>query len=145
MGNSNYEALRAELIRMAEEDQRVREELLRSDQLPRNRYSEHMAKVHRRNNTRLRELIEKYGWPGKSLVEEDGCKAAWLIAQHAVLDPNLQLDCLSLLEKAVGAGEAPLWQLAYLKDRVLLSENKPQIYGTQLRPWACGSLYTVDN
>ncbi len=72
MGNSNNEALRTELIRMSGEDQRVREELLRSDQLPRNRYSEHMAKVHRRNNTRLRELIEKYGWPGKSLVEEDG-------------------------------------------------------------------------
>ncbi|MFN2393982.1 MAG: DUF6624 domain-containing protein, partial [Pyrinomonadaceae bacterium] len=39
--------------------------------------------------------------------------------------------CVPLLESAVAAGEAPLWQLAYLKDRVLKMDGEPQIYGTQ--------------
>jgi hypothetical protein len=36
-----------------------------------------------------------------------------------------------LLESAVVAGESPLWQLAYLKDRVLKRDGEPQLYGAQ--------------
>jgi hypothetical protein len=126
--------LRTELIRMAREDSQTRDELLRDGKLPKFGYAEEMRRIHERNNARMREIIEQYGWPGRSLVGEDGCEAAWLIVQHAVLEPDFQRQCLPLLGQAVAAGEAPGWQLAYLTDRVLMYEGKEQIYGTQYLP-----------
>lgn len=125
------EELRAELLQMAHEDRTKREELLRSGNLPKRNYSPVMREVHERNNARIREIVGSFGWPGRSLVGEDGCEAAWMIVQHAVLEPEFQRYCLPLLEEAVAAGEAPLWQLAYLKDRLLKLDGKEQIYGTQ--------------
>lgn len=125
------EELRTELLRMAEEDRRIREELLYSGQLPKKNYSPVMRRVHERNNARIKEIIEQFGWTGRNLVDEDGGEAAWIIVQHAVLEPDFQKRCVPLLEYAVAAGEAPLWQLAYLKDRVLKANGEPQLYGTQ--------------
>lgn len=139
------EELRAELKRMAREDQETRDELLRTGRLPRNGYAEQMRRVHERNNARLREIVARYGWPGRSVVGEDGCEAAWLVVQHAVLEPEFQRECVALLERAVASGEAQGWQLAYLTDRVLMCEGKAQIYGTQYLPVAGGKSvpYTI--
>ncbi len=65
------------------------------------------------------------------LAGEDGAHAAWLLAQHADSDPAFQRRCLDLLTAAVERGEATIVQQAYLTDRVLLHEGKPQEYGTQ--------------
>lgn len=132
------EELRVELKRMAREDQEKREELLRAGKLPQGSYAPEMRAVHERNNSRMREIIAHNGWPGRSVVGEDGCEAAWLVVQHAVLEPELQRECVPLLERAVASGEAPGWQLAYLTDRVLMQEGKAQIYGTQYVPDAKG-------
>lgn len=125
--------LRAELLAMAEEDSRTREELLRSGRLPRDAYSPVMREVHERNNRRVSEIVAAHGWPGRGLVGDDGCEAAWILVQHAVLEPEFQAACVPLLEAAVARGDAPAWQLAYLSDRVLVAEGRPQIYGTQYR------------
>lgn len=111
--------------------------------LPKDFYHPDMAAVHHRNNARLWEIVRQYGWPGRILVGEDGCEAAWKIAQHAVLDPALQAFCVSLLEGAVAQGDAPGWNLAMLTDRVLMEKGEPQLYGSilvggedgQLVPW----------
>ncbi len=72
------------------------------------------------------------GWPGRSRVGEDGAHAAWLLIQHADHDPAFQKQCLELLEQAVRVGEAAPVDFAYLTDRVLTAEGKPQRFGTQL-------------
>jgi hypothetical protein len=46
---------------------------------------------------------------------------------------GFQKQCLTLLERAVKANEASATDLAYLTDRVLVAENKNQVYGTQFR------------
>src|SRR6185503_7093627 len=111
-------SLREELIAMAGEDRRVRDELLRAGELPADVYAERMAEVHRRNNARMPAILREHGWPGRSRVGDDGAEAAWLIVQHAVLAPAVQRRGLALLRRAVATGEAPAWQLAYLEDRV---------------------------
>ncbi|HUN34889.1 MAG TPA: zinc ribbon domain-containing protein [Trebonia sp.] len=115
------EALRADLLRRAEADQVARRALDAAA----------MAAADEENLSWLRQVITDAGWPGRSLVGLDGAQAAWLLAQHADRDPVFQRLCLNLLTAAVQQGEATLVQQAYLTDRVLLHEGKPQEYGTQ--------------
>lgn len=82
---------------------------------------------------RLAEILDHHGWPGWDLVGEKGSSAAWLIAQHADLDPELQVRALDLLEEAVAAGNASPGDLAYLTDRVAVARGEDQTYGTQIR------------
>jgi uncharacterized protein DUF6624 len=80
----------------------------------------------------LKRVIAGTGWPGRSLVGEDGAHAAWLLVQHADRDPAFQRSCLGLITEAARHGEATPAELAYLTDRVLLAEGQPQEYGTQM-------------
>jgi hypothetical protein len=87
--------------------------------------------VDRDNTARLREIVGLHGWPGCQLAGAAGAHAAWLLVQHA--PPDLQEECLPLLEDAVAQGDASPVDLAYLTDRVLMHRGEPQVYGTQYR------------
>ncbi|SBS31194.1 hypothetical protein MSP8886_02017 [Marinomonas spartinae] len=123
--------LKNELQSMQQEDQRVLQELIDSGELRANDYHPRMKAVHEKNNARIKEIINQYGWPGFSLVGKEGSSAAWLVIQHAVLDTDFMDKCLPLLQDAINRGESEGWCLAYLQDRVLTMSGKPQIYGTQ--------------
>jgi hypothetical protein len=125
-------ALRKELLGMVEADQAARKEAIKapSGDSPALRK---MIDIDRKNTARMKEIINQRGWPGKSLVGEDGAHAAWLLIQHADKDRDFQKHCLKLLKQAVKAGEASGTDLAYLTDRVLVAEKKNQLYGTQFR------------
>ncbi len=82
-------------------------------------------------SARIAEIIAANGWPGNSLVGEDGSAAAWLLVQHADHDVDLQERALMLLEAAVAAGEASAGHYAYLTDRVCVNLDRRQVYGTQ--------------
>lgn len=116
-------ALRDELLKRVKEDQRIR--------MAANPDMEEWTKIDTENTAWMKTVIEKHGWPGKSMVGEDGALAAFLMVQHADRDPEFQRKCLPLLEKAVQAAEANGGHLAYLTDRVLVAEGKPQRYGSQ--------------
>jgi hypothetical protein len=129
------EDLCAELLRLKDDDVATRRRLIEAGQLygphlPKDWYHPSMANVHRRNSARLREIIAEYGFPTRNLVGEDGCEAAWSIAQHAILDVELQEHCVDLLKKAVAEGEAPAQHYAMLTDRVLFGKGEPQLYGS---------------
>ena len=81
---------------------------------------------------RLEQILIEHCWPGFDLVGEDGEDAAWAIAQHSDLDPELQEYALTLLEDAVAAGQGSPGNLAYLSDRIAAGKNEPQQYGTQM-------------
>jgi hypothetical protein len=93
-------------------------------------YHPEMRAVHEENAAVLGGVIEEHGWPASALAGEDGAEAAWLIVQHAIALPEFQRRCLKLLEDAAATGEIPAWQPAFLLDRILIYEGKPQIYGT---------------
>jgi hypothetical protein len=58
-----------------------------------------VATVDADNLAWLKEVVAEVGWPGQSMVGEDGAHAAWLLAQHADQDPAFQRRCLELLPK----------------------------------------------
>jgi hypothetical protein len=123
------EELAAELLERAERDQAVRMSLTPGHEMA--EWAALVAPVDRDNTARLREIVAAHGWPGRQLAGEAGAHAAWLLVQHA--PPDLQEECLSLLEDAVARGDASPVDLAYLTDRVLMHRGDPQVYGTQYR------------
>ena len=146
------ETLRAELLEMERIDRNVRSDLVERGELHTGGYHPEMWAVHSRHNARIRTILEMHGWPGRSLVGEDGCRAAGFIVQHAILDPDLQRRSVALLTEAVEKHEAEPFMLAFLTDRVLMQDGKPQIYGTQyvgaaiagVEPWPIANPETVD-
>lgn len=80
----------------------------------------------------LKGLIKKIGWPSLEIVGETGERYAWLIAQHSG-DLDFQKYCLNLLNKEYPTKERKR-HIAYLTDRILIKEGKPQVYGTQFTP-----------
>jgi hypothetical protein len=113
--------LRAELLRRMERDQAARQ----ADD------PEAFGQVDAENLPWLKKVITEIGWPGRSIVGDDGASAAWLLVQHADSDPAFQRQCLELLTVAASHGEAAKAQVAYLTDRVLLAEGEPQEFGAQ--------------
>jgi hypothetical protein len=83
-----------------------------------------------RNTARLKEIVAEIGWPTISKVGAEASSAAWLIAQHSYADPDFMKKCLELMKQA-DEGDVRPANIAYLEDRLLSMENKPQIYGTQ--------------
>ncbi len=131
------EKLRQELLDRVEEDQAARKsfmELMQKSKIadPNQPAVKKMMEIDRQNTTWLKEIVEKHGWPGKTLVGKDGAHSAWLLVQHADQDVAFQKKCLDLLKMAVKEKEASAQDFAYLTDRVLIAEKKKQIYGTQL-------------
>jgi hypothetical protein len=118
-------ALRDALLQRMKKDQGIR--------MAPNPDMEEWTKIDTDNTAYMKTVIDKYGWPGVGLVGEDGALAAFLLVQHADRDPQFQKKCLPLLEAAVQAQEASAGNLAYLTDRVLLAEGKPQRYGSQFQ------------
>jgi hypothetical protein len=124
------EQLRQALLAMAGEDLSLREELAATGSLF-DGYHPRMQQLHKRNAEGLVEIMRRHGWPGHSQAGEDGAEAAWLIAQHAIGEPEVQRRALILMREAAGLGEAQLWQVAMLEDRIRMFEGRRQLYGTQ--------------
>jgi len=129
-------ALRDELVAMGRDDQRLRAEgqklmEAKGPGSPEARAVwERQAVLDTKNQARLAAIVAEHGWPGAKLVGLAAADAAFLIVQHAEL--AYQKKYLPLLEAAVARRDAlPPWA-AMLKDRVLVGDGKPQIYGTQV-------------
>jgi hypothetical protein len=124
------ESLRQELLALAEQDQSF---------LATPKHDQNTEEVQRqllelmgRLRSRLVEILDTYGWPGKSLVGEDGAAAAWTLALHTMPEPDVLRRCLTLLRQAAAAGEAVPSQVPFLVDRLSLVERNVQVYGTTI-------------
>jgi hypothetical protein len=120
-----------ELRKRAAEDLRVREELAAQGVLAEG-YHPRMEAVHRENAAFLEALIEERGWPDALRFGAEAAEAAWLIAQHAIGEPERMRRFARELAEVARAGRVPRWHAAMLEDRIRVLEGRPQIYGTQV-------------
>ncbi|MEU8134935.1 DUF6624 domain-containing protein [Streptodolium elevatio] len=125
-GGTRDEALRTELLARRDRDQQAREAL---SPAPSDEEWARVTAVDVDNTPWIMAVITERGWPGRSMVGEDGATAAWLLVQHAPLDE--QLTALPLLAAAVARGEAAFRDLAWLLDRVRMRLGLPQVFGSQ--------------
>jgi hypothetical protein len=145
--------LRQQLLDMESEQRNVHTELSQTGEIYQGRpLAPRLVDACRRHAGALECIIEQHGWPGKSLVGEDGSHAAWFVLQHAIMCPDLQRRGLILISAAVAHGEASPAQAAYLEDKIHFWERRPQRYGTQfdwdadrrLKPWLLEDPERVD-
>jgi hypothetical protein len=152
IGDEKEPELRKELVKMAVEDQNIRGDFdkfrrarglfglnnkdanakMDADPQLKKDYLEiafRMGDGDRARTARLKEIVNTYGWPGRTLVGTEAAGAAWLLTSHAVTDVPFQRQALELMKK-LGTCEVENSHLAYLTDRVLLAEGKKQLYGS---------------
>ncbi|WP_308375579.1 DUF6624 domain-containing protein [Microbulbifer sp. RZ01] len=80
------------------------------------------------NSERLKDIVNEYGWPTKSMVGEDGSWFAWAIAQHS-FDGEFQRTCLDLMKPLLSVQEINSELYAELHDRISRNANEEQTYG----------------
>ena len=76
------------------------------------------------NNDLIKHIIKKHGYPTQKMIGKKGMQAFWLLAQHQDNDVKLQKQCLERCDFEPK-------NKAFLTDRVLINQDKKQIYGTQ--------------
>lgn len=81
----------------------------------------------------LREQLAEIEWFDSRTYGASVDRAAWLLAQHADLNTALQVDVRNRLERLAPVGGTNAVNFAYLWDRVAVSEERPQRFGTQLQ------------
>ncbi|WP_231460395.1 DUF6624 domain-containing protein [Pedobacter sp. Leaf132] len=123
---------------MFEEDQKWRTEYNKinfdeKSDFNENTINKKLAETDSINLQLAKEIINKYGFPGYSLVGSEGSNKFWSIIQHCDDDLAFQKKVLLLMDNEVKRKNASASNNAMLRDRVLVSEGKKQIYGTQVR------------
>ena len=98
------------------------------------------AKEDHRNQELVISIIEKCGMPTLKEVTQKQMNAIWLGLQHT--DKKYRKKYFPQIEKAVENGDLSKQQYALMKDRILMDEGKPQIYGSQIEN---GKLYKLEN
>ncbi|MET8682101.1 DUF6624 domain-containing protein [Streptomyces sp. NPDC004647] len=141
MRHDSVAALAAELVSMAAADHET--SICANSEDP----AEQLAwrRLTAQHGDRLNEIMDEYGWPTAQLVGDAAARGAWLIAQHADRQLDVQRRAVHMMEQAVAAGTAGSRELAFLRDRVLVNDGRKQIYGTQIAgvkdgspvPWPC--------
>ena len=118
------------LSEVYESDQRIR----RSNQLIK------YAKEDHRNQELVISIIEKCGMPTLNEVSQKHMDAIWLGLQHTTKKHREKY--FPQIEKAVKNGDLSKQQYALMKDRILMGNGKPQIFGSQIKN---GKLYKLEN
>lgn len=91
-----------------------------------------MHRVDSSNLVRIEQIIQQYGYPGKTLVGTPANETTFYVIQHS---PKIK-EYLPLVEKAARKGELPFYLYAMMYDRHQMYEGKEQLYGTQARGFA---------
>lgn len=93
-----------------------------------------MGELDLQNQKRLKKMFLEYGFPNEKMVGQLGIIAVKMVLQHSDNDVAFQKQYLPEVKKMHEEGVLLGSDYAYLQDRVLINEEKPQIYGTQVIP-----------
>jgi hypothetical protein len=84
------------------------------------------------NYNTMQQLLEQYGWPKYSMVGKIAADAPLLVINHHEND-SVRKIYLSQIKQSCLDKEGSCMEYAKIQDRILVNENKQQIYGMQFR------------
>lgn len=88
------------------------------------------SKIDEGNLKKVETIIAKHGYPSDELVGKGASKGIFYVIQHS--DVKYQEKYLPIFLKASQKGALRKSTLALMIDRIETSNNRPQIYGTQI-------------
>lgn len=106
----------------------ILEKVRKEDRL--NRVDEINPLIDRKNLEIVVSIIENGGMPTSKYIDKKHITTIFLVLQHG--DNYHRKKYFHLIEQAVKNGDLQKSDYALMKDRILVSDGKPQIYGTQL-------------
>jgi len=124
--------LKRELLKMRDDDQGIRNMVNAAPQAQKPAITKEMESTDIRLTAHLKTILAEKGWPTISLVGAEASQAAATILVHSP-DHDWQRRMLPLLQKLVEQDEIFGSDIADLTDRILVSEGKPQEFGTQFK------------
>lgn len=130
------DSLRRALLALGRADQAVRPASHLADSMVSPDFAARMARRDSADARALQTIIDRFGWPTRSLVGVAAADAAFFIAQH---NTSLHEEALALM-RALPAGEYSPTEFAMLEDRVRVGKGLPQRYGTQLSVAGAGPM-----
>ena len=126
-GDGTEAALRDKLVAMYASDQEAR-----GAGTGQPAYTAKTAEVDAELTTELKAIVARHGWPTIAMVGFDASNDAMAMLTHTK-DHAWQLALVPRLEKLAGEGKIDGAALATVVDKELVSEGKPQRYGTQFK------------
>ena len=82
------------------------------------------------HTNQLKQIVNEIGWPSIAKVWKESSSHAWLLCQHADHDLEFQKKCLHLMQLE-SKENIDQTNIAYLEDRIAVSEGRKQRYWTQ--------------
>jgi hypothetical protein len=125
-------ALKQGLLKMYAEDQSIRNRLDAAPAEQRAELDKQMEEIDARLTTRLKQIVAAKGWPTIALVGSEASQAAAVMLIHSP-DHGWQAARLPHLQKLVREDKIFGSDVATLTDRILVSQGKPQEFGTQYK------------
>jgi hypothetical protein len=92
-----------------------------------------------KNLDKLNEMCPEGLFPKSSLIGREGLQTLFLVIQHSTIE--VQEKYLPVIEKLTHENEIRTDDFVLLKDRVLVREGKPQLYGSQVKTDSTGLSY----
>ena len=86
----------------------------------------------------VKNILDNYGYPGKSIVGEPTNLIALDVIEHNPIHIDQYID---LFKEAAAKGELPMTRVAALEDKYLMQQHKEQIYGTQAQITAANGFF----
>jgi ribosomal protein S18 len=117
------------IVEMAKEDQKVRSKINFSSEKLSKSDLKKLEQVDSKNLVILKKIVSKHGAVGVKKFGREASFSAWLLVQHSDTDLDFQSEYLNEMLKK--PNDFIPENIAYLQDRVLVAQGKPQIYGTQ--------------
>lgn len=143
------------LIRMIIKDQALDYHMdLGKGDYAKNRYAPHWffllnktkAKLNEENFREMNQLLQEYGWPKYSDVDDLAADAPLLIINHHESE-EIRMKYLDQIKEACLANEGSCMEYAKIHDRILVNTNRPQTYGMQFKFNSAGTLepFPIEN
>ncbi|ALI98034.1 DUF6624 domain-containing protein [Rufibacter tibetensis] len=124
-----YDVLSAELEKIHDVDQSVRQGFNDVKEEDRNAFFLKMRQVDSVNQLQVQKILQQYGWLPKSKIGKKASDGLFLVVQHA---PSAVIEkYLPELQEMAQKGEASRTSAAMMEDRLLMFQGKKQMYGTQ--------------
>jgi hypothetical protein len=93
-------------------------------------YSDIDSEIDKQNLIKVVSLIENCGMPTTKEVSKEQINTIWLVLQHG--DNANRKKYFPLLKNAAENGDLDKSDIALMEDRILITDGKPQIYGSQV-------------